>query len=171
MERISTIELAIRNEQTEKAFYLNEARRTSNPVARLLFEELAHDEDLHMRKLVALNDKLKSDGVWPADVPLEVDGTNIKQKLKSFLLNEISKPAHDMSDLEALHKAEGFEANGAVFYKNLAVACSDAREKSFFDFLAGIEREHLMSIKNSIFYLEDPSGWLAEHERSGLDGA
>ena len=171
MDRMSSIEFAIRNEQTEKAYYLGEARRTSNPVARTLFEELARDEDEHMRRLVTLHDKLKADGGWPKDLPLEVAGTDIKKKLKALTRDALGAVAHDLSDLEAMRKAEGFEASGAKFYKELAAACSDPRERSFFELLSGIEGEHLASVRDSIFYLEDPGGWLAAKERSGLDGA
>jgi rubrerythrin len=171
MERMPSIELAIRNEQAEKAYYLNEARRTANPVARTLFQELARDEDEHMRRLGALHEKLKSAGSWPADVPLVVAATDVKQKLASLVRETGSHAQNDLSDLEALRKAEAFEANGAAFYKELAAACADPREKAFFELLSGIEREHLASVQDSIFYLEDPHGWLAARERSGLDGA
>jgi rubrerythrin len=170
MDRMSSIEFAIRNEQTEKAYYLGEARRTSNPVARTLFEELARDEDEHMRRLVSLHEKLEADGAWPIDLPLEVAGTDIKKKLKSVARNAAAA-AHDVNDIDALRKAEGLEAGGAKFYKELAAACEGAKERSFFEFLSGIEGEHLASVRDSIFYLEDPNGWLAAKERSGLDGA
>lgn len=171
MDRISSIDLAIRNEQTEKEFYLNEARRTSNAVARTLFEELARDEDEHMSRLVTLHGKLKGAGRWPDDVPLEVAGTNVRQKLDSLVRDVGSAARHEVGDIEALRRAEAFEARGAAFYRELAGACADAREKAFFELLSGIEREHLASVKDSIFYLEDPAGWLASKERSGLDGA
>ncbi len=171
MDRMLSIEFAIRNEQTEKAYYLGEARRTSNPVARTLFEELARDEDEHMRRLVALHDKLTADGAWPADLPLVVAGTDIKKKLKALTRDALAASAHDLGDLEALRKAEEFEAGGTKFYKELAAACVDPHERAFFQLLSGIEGEHLASVKDSIFYLEDPGGWLAAKERSGLDGA
>jgi hypothetical protein len=45
------------------------------------------------------------------------------------------------------------------------------QEKKFFSFLAQIEREHMLSMKDSLFYLEDPEGWFESNGRAGLDGA
>lgn len=169
MDKMSSIEFAMKNEATEKAYYLGQARRTKNAVARTLFETLAQDEDEHMARLTALHEKLQKDGTWPEEIPIEVAGTNIKLNLSKVARNAAGAE-HDMSDIEALRKAEGFESAGAEFYKGLAASCANPREKSFFEFLAGIEREHLLSVKDSIFYLEDPAGWLSARERAGLDG-
>jgi rubrerythrin len=171
MDRISSIELAMKNEQFEKEFYLGQARRTRNTVARVLFESLAADEDEHKRRLAALYETLKCDGAWPESVPLEVAGTDVRQRLDSVARNEALAAAHDVDDMAALRKAESFETTGVALYSKLSAACSNPQEASFFRLLSGIEREHLMSIRDSISYLEDPSGWLSANGRAGLDGA
>lgn len=171
MDRMSSIELAMKNEQFEKEFYLGQARRTRNTVARILFDALAADEDEHKRRLAALYETLKRDGSWPESVPLEVAGTDVRQRLDSVARDETEAAAHDVDDMTALRKAESFEAAGVELYSNLSAACSNLQEASFFRFLSGIEREHLMSVRESIFYLEDPNGWLSAKERAGLDGA
>ena len=38
-------------------------------------------------------------------------------------------------------------------------------------FLADIEREHRISLQDSLSYLEDPESWLEASEHQGLDGA
>jgi rubrerythrin len=171
MDRMSSIELAIRNEQSEMEYYLKEAKRTANPVARLLFHTLAQDEREHMTRIRALHEKLTSDGSWPADVPLEVAGTNITRALGDFTRVAEVTNLHEAADIAALKQGAEFEAKGTKFYAELAEACDDPQEQRFFKFLAGIEREHLLSIKDSIFYLEDPRGWFEEKEHHGLDGA
>ena len=171
MDRMSSIELAMNNEQSEKEFYLGQARRTRNTVARILFEALAADEDEHKRRLAKLYETLKRDGTWPESVPIEVAGTDVRQRLDSVARDATEALAHDVDDMAALRKAESFEAAGAELYRNLAAACTNPQEASFFRFLAGIEREHLMSVRDSIFYLEDPGAWLSSRERAGLDGA
>jgi rubrerythrin len=171
MDRISSIELAMKNEQSEKEFYLNQARRTKNVVARVLFEALAEDEDEHKRRLAKLHETLKRDGAWPENVPIEIAGTSVRQKIDAVGRGTTDVAAHDGDDLAALRKSESFESAGADFYRNLAEACTNPQEAEFFRFLSKIEREHLMSVRDSIYYLEDPSGWLASRERSGLDGA
>ncbi|MCP4605345.1 MAG: ferritin family protein [Proteobacteria bacterium] len=171
MDRISSIKLAIKNETSEMAFYLNEARRSENPVTKALFGTLAEDEKEHMQRIRALNDKLVADGSWPKDMPIEVKGTNIKAVLKGLGRNPEISAKHNDDDLAALRTGIEFENNGAKFYSELAEISENPQEAGFFRFLADIEREHMMSIQDSLFYLEDPQGWLESKERSGLDGA
>jgi rubrerythrin len=171
MDRMASIELAIKNEQSEMEFYLDQAKRTANPVTRMLFQTLAHDEREHMTRIRALHEKLVADGSWPGDVPLEVAGTNIQRALGEMTRVSMVTNIHEPDDVTALKRGAEFEAKGAKFYAELAEACDDPQEQKFFKFLAGIEREHLLSIKDSIFYLEDPQGWLEEKEHQGLDGA
>jgi rubrerythrin len=170
MDRMSSIELAIRNETAEMEYYLAEARRSRNPVTRRLFETLAADEQEHMTRLRALHGKLTATGSWPADVTIEIAGTNVRQVLEDLGRN-LESAAHDDDDIAALNKGIGFEQRGSRFYADLAAACQNPQEQKFFGFLAGIEREHMLSIQDSLFYLEDPQGWLEEKGRAGLDGA
>mgnify|MGYP003572540499 CR=1 FL=1 len=171
MDRISSIELALKNEQAEMEYYLSHARRSNNPLARRLFETLAADEQEHMTRIRGLHEKLLTDGSWPEDMPIQVAGTNIKEALAavSRLGDEASN--HDGDDLAALRQGIEFEQGGSKFYAELSEACDNPQEARFFRFLAGIEREHLLSIQDSLFYLEDPEGWLEAQERQSLDGA
>jgi rubrerythrin len=171
MDRMSSIELAIKNESSEMAFYLNEARRSGNPVAKALFETLASDEKEHMSRLNGLHKKLVAEGSWPSDVPIEINGTNIKSVLGGLERDPEAFTKHNEDDIQALKKAIGFEEKGAKFYADIAKACDNAAEAKFFRFLSQIEREHMLSIQDSLFYLEDPHGWLEANERQGLDGA
>ena len=171
MDRMSSIELAINNEKSEMHYYLEQAKRSSNPVAKLLFETLAADESEHMKRIRVLHEKLTSAGSWPEDLPIEVAGTDIIGQISNLMNKKDTSSEHDNDDLEALRKAAEGEAQGAKFYADLAEACTNPQEKKFFQFLSGIEREHLLSIKDSLFYLEDPEGWLEEKSHAGLDGA
>lgn len=170
MDRISSIELAIKNEKAEMEYYHGEAERSRSPVAKSLFETLAADEREHMTRLRALHEKLTADGSWPEDVPIDVEGTNISAVLKDVARDQVSANDHDLDDIGALKKGIEFEASGSKFYADLADACDNLQEKKFFAFLSQIEREHMLSIQDSLFYLEDPEGWFESKERAGLDG-
>jgi rubrerythrin len=171
MDRMSSIELALKNEQTEMEFYRHEARRSKNPLARTMFENLAKDEEEHMTRIRTLHQKLVSGGSWPEDVPIEVRGTNIREVLDGLVRKQGSGKNHDRDDMQALDQAAEFEAKGARFYSNLAGQCDNPMEKNFFSFLSRIEKEHHLSVTDSLAYLRDPQAWMMEHERSGLDGA
>jgi len=171
MDRMSSMELAINNEKSEMQYYLAQAKRSQNQVAKLLFETLAADETEHMKRIRALHEKLTADGSWPEDIPIEVAGTDISKRITDLITKKEASADHDNDDLEALRKAAKGEADGAKFYADLAASCVNPQEKTFFSFLSKIEREHLLSIQDSLFYLEDPEGWFAEKSSAGLDGA
>lgn len=171
MERMPSIELALKNEKTEMEFYLNQAARSNNPLAKKMFTTLAQDEEEHMSRIQGLYDKLRSDGSWPQEVPIEVRGTNVREVLDSLVAQSGSARNHDDDDLAALEKASRFEADGAKFYADLAQACSNPMERNFFQFLSRIEKEHHLSVTDSLAYLRDPEAWMMQHERATLDGA
>ena len=171
MDHIASIELALKNERTEMEFYLNEAARSKNPLAKSMFNSLAKDEEEHITRIESLHEKLVSGDQWPSDVPIEVSGTNIKQVLDEMVGKQGSSVSHDDDDVKALKRAVEFEAKGSRFYAELAQACENEQEKNFFKFLSRIEREHQLSLSDSLAYLEDPEGWMMQHERAGLDGA
>lgn len=170
MDRMASIEMALKNEQTEMQWYQNEAKRSSNPLAKAMFQNLARDEEEHMRRIKGLHEKLLADGTWPAEMPIEVAGTDINSTLNSLVEKTGSSENHDHDDEEAIRKAVEFETKGELFYKDLAEECENPQEKTFFEFLASIEREHRLSLIDSLAYLEDPAGWLEQHEKINLDG-
>ncbi len=168
---MASIELALKNEQTELEFYRHEARRSKNSLARTMFENLARDEEEHMNRIRSLHQKLISSGSWPRDVPIEVRGTNVREVLDGLVQKQGSSKDHDHDDEQALEKAAKFEAQGARFYSDLAANCENPMEKNFFSFLSRVEKEHHLSVADSLAYLRDPEAWMMEHERAPLDGA
>ncbi len=159
MDRISTIEFAIKNEAKETAYYLGEAERSKNPVARLLFKNLAKDEQEHVEKIKVLHSKLTAEGTWPSDVPIEVAGTDVMKALDQIGRNHETTAAHDDDDIRALKRAVEVEKEGKALYEKLAISAAEGAERSFFEFLARIEDQHLKSVVDSLGYLEDPEGW------------
>jgi rubrerythrin len=171
MDRMASIELAMKNERTEMVFYTREASRSRNPLAKAMFDTLARDEREHMTRITALHEKLTKAGSWPETVKIEVAGTNIATVIDATLDHVGSASEHDDDDVAAIKRAIAFETNGEKFYGELAKACENPKEQEFFAFLSGIEREHKLSLTDTLAYLVDPEAWLEQHERSGLDGA
>jgi rubrerythrin len=168
---MASIVLAINNEKSEMAFYNNESERSKNPVAKQLFKTLAEEEKEHMTRISTLHEKLVADGSWPEDVPIEVSGTNVKAVLSDFRRELASTNEHDNDDIAALKKAIASEEGAAKLYAELAASTANPQENNFFKFLSNIEREHRLSLEDSLAYLEDPESWLEASERQGLDGA
>jgi len=170
-QRLNALEIALNNEMKEREFYLKHAERTNNPVGKAMFKEIADDELEHYQRLKDLHEKWGKAEKWPETLPLKVKQTNIKDILKDTLKKVEEVPEADDDDLKAIAVAVDFEAKGAQSYKELSDACTDQREKAFFSLLAGIEREHYLSLKDTQEYLEDPESWFTKAEHHGLDGA
>jgi len=159
MNRISTIEFAIRNEAKETAYYLGEAARSKNPVAKVLFKNLADDEQEHIDKIKILHAKLVEQGKWPEAIPIEVADTNVMDALDQIGTDHKTTAAHDDDDIRALQRAIEVEKEGKALYEKLAASASGETEREFFSFLARIENQHLKSCVDSLAYLEDPEGY------------
>lgn len=159
MDRISTMEFAIKNETKEAQFYRNEAARSKNLITKALFESLAEDEEDHIVRIKTVHDKLIADEKWPEDVPIEVAGTNVVEALNNVGRNLASAKEHDDDDIKALQRAVDVEKEGQALYEKLAAASTNQVEIDFFLFLAKIEEQHLNSVLESLLYLEDPEGW------------
>lgn len=171
MDRMASIEMALKNEQTEMEWYENEAKRSKNPLAKAMFQNLARDEKEHMTRIKGLHQTLVDKGSWPEEMPITVAGTEIAATLGGLVGKTGSADDHDDDDEAALRRAVEFETKGELFYKDLAKACTNPQERAFFEFLASIEREHRLSLADSLAYLEDPASWMEQHEKVSLDGA
>jgi rubrerythrin len=169
-QRLDAIVLALNNEMSEREFYLKHAQRTGNPVGKAMFNLIADDELEHYRRLKALHEKWVKNDTWPETVPLTVKQTNLKTVLNEVIRSVDKMPDADADDLDAIRTAVEFESKGIELYTRLSTASQDPREKAFFAMLAGMEREHFLSLKDAEEYLKDPSSWFTRKERHGLDG-
>ena len=70
-ERIDSLELALKNEATERKFYLDHAQRTDNALGKAMFLEIADDELEHFQRLKELHAVWAEKGKWPETVPLQ----------------------------------------------------------------------------------------------------
>lgn len=161
--RLQSIEIALNNELKERDFYLEHSKRTTNPVGKQMFESIAGDEDEHYQRLKELHGQLSEKGTWPE--MLSVSDTTAGHVLDNVkgLVDETSSA--DADDKKAIEIAIDFESKGFAFYTKLAETADTPKEKSFFEHLAAIEKEHLLSLKDTLLFLEDPKSWYEEHEK------
>jgi rubrerythrin len=163
MDRMSSIELAMMNEQKEMEYYSRHAERSQNALAKAMFKTLARDEAEHMKRIKGLHSKLTAAGSWPLDVRIEVAGTNVKRVLEELVGTEGSAEGSTADDVAAIEQGIQFETGGEKLYAELAKVCENPMEKTFFEFLSGIEREHRLSLTDTLHYLEDPESWMEKH--------
>jgi rubrerythrin len=169
-ETIKSIEVALNNESRERDFYLLHSKRTTNNLGKLMFATLAQDENEHYQRLQELHKKLSREGTWTENIPLTVKGSDLMNVLKTFLAKVENDTPADIDDQEAIKIAIAFEEKGYLFYAGLRDAVDNPEEKKFFNILAEMEKEHLMSLQDSLLYMEDPGGWFATKEMTNVDG-
>ena len=169
-ERLNALEMALKNEMTERNFYLHNAARTSNALGKAMFAQIAEDELEHYERLSQLAELWKKDQKWPETIPLKVKETAVKA-IFGTAAKGTANSSGDEDDLKAVRVAIDFEAKGAQFYAELRDKSADPKEKAFFELLANIEHEHFTSLKDTEEFFINPAGWYQKQESSGLDGA
>jgi len=169
-ERIKALEVALNNESRERDFYLKNAERTSNSFGKLMFQAIAKDEDEHYEKILQLHGKLKEEGRWPETIPIKVKGTDMKSILKKVVESVDTASEADTDDMEAVKIAIDFETKGEKFYSDLRDSVDNPVEKEFYSVLATMEREHRLSLEDTLDYFKDPEGWYMMKEGRHLDG-
>jgi rubrerythrin len=170
-ERLNALEVALNNELREREFYLQNAKRTRNPLGKTMFTQIGDEELEHYERLKQLHERWKSQEKWPETVPLKVNETVVSNVLLEFVRKVDEGSEGDDDDLNAVKTAIEFEAKGAKYYAQLRDNVSDEREKQFFDLLSRIENEHYLSLRETEEYLIDPASWYQKVEHHGLDGA
>jgi rubrerythrin len=170
-KRIEALEVAMNNEAKEAEFYRKHSERTSNSLGKKMFLSLAQDEREHMERIEVLHRRLQEQGRWPQDLPLTVKGTQVKEILSTVVASVDRLSKADRDDMEAVRIAIEFEAKGEAFYSELAEKTENPMEKEFFRFLSSMEHDHLVSLKDTLEYFENPEGWFTAKERHTIDGA
>ena len=169
-ERIKALEVALNNESRERDFYLKHAERTRNSLGKSMFASIAGDEDEDYRRILNLHKRLQDEGKWPETVPIQVKGTDVKNVLNKFVAAVDTSSKADTGDMEAVKIAIDFETKGEKFYGDLAKSVENPMEKKFYGFLASIEREHRLSLQDTLEYFQDPAGWFRVKEKLHVDG-
>ena len=169
-DKIKALTVALENELNERNFYLAQSEKTDNPVGKKMFLQIAVEEEEHYRRLQRIHEELSRQGKWPDTVSTIVGASNILETFRKIASLAKKTPAASRDDIEALNIAIQFETKAHSFYTTLCTAAETGAEKEFFQLLASVEWEHLLTLKESLLFFENPADWFAEHEKSQLEG-
>jgi rubrerythrin len=169
-DKLEALKLALTNEEKERDFYLAHATRTKDALGRQMFESIAADENEHYNRLVELHKRLSDRNKWPDGFSIDIP-TRVTEALGRLVKEATDSPESDDDDLTAVKTAIEFEHKGEDFYEKLAAQAKDKPEKRFFTLLASMEREHRLSLEDTLEYFTDPQEWLERKEGRHLDGA
>ncbi|GAB6268263.1 hypothetical protein DS62_00550 [Smithella sp. SC_K08D17] len=170
-KRMNALKFALENEQKERDFYLVNARRTKNMAGKNMFKQIADEEKEHYEVLKKLHEQWEKKKKWPATVPLKVKKSLAGSILKSLSEKKAARIKGNEDDLKAIRTAIDFEARGVALYTKLEHGSTDPKEKDFFNLLAGIERQHFLSLRDTEEFLTDPAAWYQNAEKTTMDGA
>jgi len=160
---------AIQMEVDGEEFYRQASRRSSNKLAREIFQNLADEEDEHRRKFEEIYEALKRGQDWP-DVELSASkGERLKSIFAQATEERGSKIRVASSELEAIKTAIDMEVKSYDFYRSRSEKSAFLLEKRFYHALAGEERAHHLALLDSYEYLTSPEGWFVAREHR-LDG-
>jgi len=170
-EKLEALKIALANEQKEKEFYLEHAGKTKNQLGREMFLSIAKDEDEHYSRLLELYNKLEERESWPEDFSVDISGSKGSEIISRVIEGVSSAGESDAEDEKAVETAIEFESKAESFYSSLAEKAENEKEKKFFELLSSMEREHRMSLQDTLDYFKDPQGWLERKGGRHLDGA
>jgi len=167
--KIKSIEIALKNELWERDFYLKQSEKSADPLGKKMFATIAKEEENHYQYLENLHQKLQQAGKWPEEISGVIKDTNVKKVLDDLADSGNYSNAATADDIEAIKIAIAFERKAHQFYLDLSKQSEGPNEKTIFEKLAALEREHQMSLEETLLFFENPADWLAQYEKPGLD--
>ncbi|HOP85086.1 MAG TPA: ferritin family protein [Syntrophorhabdaceae bacterium] len=165
-KNINALKKAIQLEKDGIDFYLKSANKAKNIFTKTIFEELAREEENHIKAINKIYEDLKNKSIkieWVTSGSKD----NIEKVFQEALVEKAKK---SKSDLEALNLVLDFEDKSIKYYERLAKNSKDNFERRFYLTLSYEERGHYLKIMDSIQYISDPTGWYYVKERSMVDG-
>jgi rubrerythrin len=168
---IEVLQLAVRMEAEGKEFYRKASKKSSNKLAKELFQHLAKEADVHRKKFEEIYEALKRGRNWPDVEPPSEKGKKLKSLFAEATKALGSKIKVAESELEAIKIAMDMEIKSYNLYHSRSEESALPVEKRFYEALAGEERGHHLALLDSYEYLSDPAGWFTKSEHWSLDGA
>jgi rubrerythrin len=161
---------AIQMEIDGKKFYLKASHDSRNELGKKLLETLATQEDYHRQKFEEIYENLRKSNTWPV-VDFKSDGG---KSLRTIFAMELNTPAPAKkavkTELEVVQKAMQIEDKSYDLYRERFGQAVLGIEKSFYETIAGEERQHKLILLDYYEYLQDPAGWYVKAEHHSLDG-
>ena len=153
LDRLSSYEMAVKNEMIEKEFYERNARITSHPLSKALFEHMASEELAHHEGLKRLHEELQSKGKLPDKCELRMAKTAVLEVLESLLKNDLNMKKMSDDDLTMIRNAVRLEEKVLIFHERLVDQAENPHDKTLFGFCVNTEKAHLQSLKDAEKFL------------------
>ncbi|MFW6279314.1 MAG: ferritin-like domain-containing protein [Bacillota bacterium] len=154
---MNIFDFALKLEKNHKEFYLEHAGSTENKKLRVVFEELAGEEEKHEQIVQNLaedkeNEKIVSDILPRAKAAFEEIVTDLSED------NDIRQ------QVDVYKKAQEMETKAFNFYTEKAEETDSKNVKDAFQKLASEEKKHENILRNLTEMVNRPNTWLDDAE-------
>lgn len=166
-DRDTCLQQAIQMEKDGREFYLRAASNVESPAVRMIFEELARQEDFHIQKIGEIFTAIQKTQTLREWVTCVIENSKLGEFFGERSAGQAKASA---SDIGALNFALQIEEKSVKYYDDLAAQTQDKHEKRFYLALSQEERGHYLRIMDSIEWLSDPEGWNYLKGRGMADG-
>ncbi len=165
---LAVLKEAMQLEIDGERFYREAARKTNHPHGRQLFERLAKEERIHLKKIQEIHSSLEKGQKWPKSTHLTKIDSTVQNIFKETNVKRMVKAT--TTDLDAIKIAIDMEEKSINLYDDQSKRAEDPFERRFFLMLSYEERGHYLALLDSYDYLTDPQGWLETKEKRLLEG-
>jgi rubrerythrin len=152
LELLEALEIAKAAEQKATELYADAAQKTSNPLARSLFERLAEFERHHHEKLISLEESLREEGAF-----IDYEGRELDLPTRGEV-EPIEEPERK-STMAIIPMAIEIEEAAETRYATLAEGTKDPEGRSMFEQLAEEEHDHYLVLSDAYWRLNDRGEW------------
>jgi len=164
-ELSTVVDTARKTEMDGRKFYARTAEKTSNPLARKMFESLVAAEESHLRFIDELaRGEFKAP---PYDHEFSRHLTTVFSKAGGDVK---SLAASTPDDIEALDIAIGMEDESMAFYRRYAETGVSEQVRDFCKRMYAEEQDHWRILQSTRDYLGDTGNWYMVQEGWSFDG-
>ncbi|MBW2990634.1 ferritin family protein [Candidatus Woesearchaeota archaeon] len=170
-DELNALQLAIKTELDIRKFYLDNADKMKNELAKKTFMFLADEELRHVDAIHAFNKSIK-EGTQPViDAGTEDEAINRGKEFFSTSMKAVAeKTIAGEDDIAVYELGLQMEQNGYNFYKKAFDKAEHQNVKKLFEFLMKEENAHYALISNAINYLKSPDDFFQDQESWFFEG-
>jgi rubrerythrin len=170
-DELEALQLAIKNELEVRKFYLDNADKMKNKLAKKTFIFLADEELRHVDEIHAFNKAIHEDKEPMIDAGTEDEAVNRSKEFFSTSMKAVAeKTTASEDDIKVYELGLDMEQNGYDFYKQAAEKAQHPNVKKFFEFLMKEENAHYELLSNAINYLKNPDDFFQDQEGWFFEG-
>ena len=166
-EALALLKSAIELEKDGYKFYIEAAKKSTDPKGKAIFEQLAKDEIGHEKALVAEYESLHQTGqlIQHPQTPLaKIYKVGDRPKIFSSDPEGKARIKPSTTDLEALRIAMANEKKAVEFFSQARDKSHDPLAKGLYSRLVAEEGSHILLLEGEYDYLTNAGFWLGHQE-------